>query len=647
MKGSTSRAYRLATAVAIGGVFALGATGPVLADNSLSYYNGSGAGSALNLSVSPNAVLNANLSGIQSILSSLPAGAGQSINNVVGSTLANPTGDILVTVDSATANGESKGNNGAGLTSGGAVSTPVVVNAAALQSELNLLNAMVQNLPAGTVSAVQSALQPLISSDTTGTLQGALDQIQAQLGTPIADTLGNPTVHLSHSVSANFGEDKTGDIATINQGGLLTQAAAFHLDPFEAKALPSGAAANNAVTSLNIAPSLLGKLSVPAAAPSLISALGTVQSALQSVENKLGGSVGNVPVAGGVVVGALGTVTSTVNNTTDAVVKTGTKTVDLTKVDQLVQQIANMRNSMAALNGLQMNDIIGTGPSTALGSIVREGNVVKANGFSQAVRIDAVKLNNPVLAKELNTVLALIPANVLDTVKSTTGSSLDLTGSSLVTVEGIKASANVALDGVNQQVAAAEGHLASVSVLGIKVLDTDTALAPGTSCTVSLPGKTTCAGSLAALNNIPSVPSLAGIGSLITVTLTRGAAVIPSTNSITSAAAKIVTLEVKVDLNLAAINAIVNSTGLSQTLGGLPLSLGGAANGTANLADVQLGVASAEASLNPAVTCQVACQPRQIPPSTGNSVLPLAILALALVAAGAGLSVRQARLGRN
>jgi hypothetical protein len=78
---------------------------------------------------------------------------------------------------------------------------------------------------------------------------------------------------------------------------------------------------------------------------------------------------------------------------------------------------------------------------------------------------------------------------------------------------------------------------------------------------------------------------------------------------------------------------------------------GAAFNGTATLADAQFGVAAAEASLTRSVTCQVNCTnvrpPAVRPPSTGNDVLPLAILALALVGAGAGLSVRQARLARN
>src|SRR5207244_4990832 len=114
-------------------------------------------------------------------------------------------------------------------------------------------------------------------------------------------------------------------------------------------------AANNALTSLSIAPSLLGKLSIPTTNASLVNAVGTLQTTLQKIEDQLNGTAQTVPVLGPAVVGVLGTVTSTTNNVTDVVVHTASGApVDLTKIDQLIQQLANLRNSMASLNGLTM-----------------------------------------------------------------------------------------------------------------------------------------------------------------------------------------------------------------------------------------------------------------------------------------------------
>jgi hypothetical protein len=620
LNGSRLRAFRLATAVTIGGVFALSAA-PALADSGISYYNGSGSGTAVNLSVSPNAVLNANLSQVQSIINQLPLGAGKTVDNVAGSTLANPLSSINIQVDGASARGVAAG--GTSLTDGAASSTALSVQADSLKSELDLLNAMLQNLPAGTAAALQNALAPIIANDPTGQVAPALAQLNAQLG-GISDTLGSPSVNVLQTVTAKFGEDKKSDVVDLKQGGVLSQVDSYHLDPFYARALPTDASATNGLASLDIAPSVLGKLgATPLNVPSLSASLATLQAALQQAENKLTGQASQIPLVGNTAKDALGTLTGTVNSTTSQVVTIGGQTVDLTKINDLINQIAALRSSLSALDGLQMNDIVQSGAATAAGTLQRQGDKVQATGSSQAGRIDAVKMTNPVLANAL---------------KQVTGQ--DFTGMALVTVDGIAANASVVLDGHSPANVAADGHLVDVKVLG-HVVSTDALLAPGTSCTISVPGKSTCGAIAGAPVSIPDTTN-GLVSNLLTITLTRGAAQFASTNSITTGAAKIVTLEVKVDVNLDQVTAVAKQIPALPL--SLPVSLSGK-SGAQTLLDAQFGAAAAEASLNPAVACQLGCQTPVRPPSTGNEVLPLALLAVFLLAGAVGIFVQQRMRG--
>src|SRR5438309_2667443 len=165
MTRSSLRALRLATAAAtIGGICAVSAA-PALADSGISYFNGSATGQAVSLTVSPSSVLNVNLAGIQSQLNSLPLGAGQTINNVAGSTLQNPTAPITVQIDASHAQGVAQ--KGVQLSDGSASSTAVSIDAASLKSEVTLLNAMLQHMPQGPVTALDNALSPITSNDPT------------------------------------------------------------------------------------------------------------------------------------------------------------------------------------------------------------------------------------------------------------------------------------------------------------------------------------------------------------------------------------------------------------------------------------------------------------------------------------------------
>jgi hypothetical protein len=623
VKGSSLRAFRLATAVTIGGVFALSAA-PALADSGISYYNGSGSGTAVNVAISPNSVLNVNLQAVSDAVKQLDAlvpGTSKTINSLAGSTLNAPTTPISIQIDGAMAKGTAA--SGGSLTDGSASSTALSIQADSLKSEIALLNAMLQNLPQSTATALQGALAPIIANDPTGQVQSALAQLNAQLG-GISDTLGNPSVNVLQTVTAKFGEEKKADVVDVKQGGVLTQVDSYHLDPFFARALASDASASNRLESLAIAPSALGKLgATPLNVPSLNSSLATLQAALQQAENKLTGQASQVPLAGGTAADALGKITAPVNSATSQVVTIANQQVDLTKVNELINQLAALRGSLSALDGLQMNDIISSGAATATGTLQRQGDKVVATGSSTAGRIDAVKLTNKVITDALHTV---------------TGK--DFSNMSLVTVDGIAGNASVTLDGHNPANVAADGHLVDVKVLD-QVVTTDTLLAPGTSCTVSVPGKSTCG----AIGGAPvSIPDTTNglVSNLLTITLTRGAAQYASTNSITTGAAKIVTLEVKVDVNLDQVNAVAKQIPALPL--SLPVSLSGK-GGAQTLVDAQLGAASAEASLNPAVACQLGCQTPVRPPSTGNEVLPLAILAIFLVAGAVGITVQQRMRG--
>jgi hypothetical protein len=283
-----------------------------------------------------------------------------------------------------------------------------------------------------------------------------------------------------------------------------------------------------------------------------------------------------------------------------------------------------------------MNDIVNTGPSTALGTLKRDGDQVKASGYSQVVHLDAVRVNDPALASLLQTV---------------TGQ--DFSNQALATVEGIQANADVALDGKSKGVETANGTLARVVVLG-HAIDTNSVLSPGTSCTVSIPGRSTCGGSLSAIN-IPDVTGGA-VGSLLTVTLTRGIYSPSANNSPTFGEAKIVTLEVTANLNLPALEKLAATVPAAAQVLGLVtghagiagLATVGLGDGSQPLLDAQFGVAAASVSLN---TSQSAInppgQPAVPPPNTGNDVLPLALLALALLAGGIGMSLRKGRFQRG
>jgi hypothetical protein len=627
LKGSRLQALRLAAAASTVSVLAL-AGAPAFASG-INFYKGSGTGQAINLNVSPNALLTLNLQGVQSAIDQLNAipGVGQTLTQNLGGTLKNIDEPIQVVVDNAQVGAQA--DKGQALTTAlmdegiAATSTPVSIKAAALDTELKTLAAALQNIPVGTKAALKEALKPLLVANPT--LSSAIDSLNSVLG-DVSDALGSPTVSVLQTVNAHIGEEKPGDILTVNGGATLTSllnpGSTYKLDPFVARA-KRDAFANNAVTSLALVPT--GKISMPSL-KSLQASLTTLQNALIAAENALlkdAGTVGLGTVTGN---STLGTVIKTVNGTVGTVVADG-QSVNLATINNVINQISALLSGLVDLDGLQLNDILTNQGDTALATLQRTGNRVSATGHSAVAQISAVKLNAGALSKLVK--LVSLPEFNL--------------GSSLVEVDGISADASAVLDGVHTPQylgSTASGKLATIKVLGKTILgkgglaNLDDYLPAGTQCTIKVPGSMSCQnGKTLDLVAFPDITkgALKGLPAL-TITLSRGTYIQEATDSTTHSHAGITTLDVAVDIATGDVLAgVVNKASLPVTFRAQP-------NGP--LVHLQMGVAAASVDLTNAPVHN----PR--PPQTGNEILPLSILAFALVAAGIGLGVRRMRVER-
>ncbi|MDQ6747512.1 MAG: hypothetical protein M3010_05325, partial [Candidatus Dormibacteraeota bacterium] len=675
MRGSSVRVARLAVAAGIAGILAAGAA-PALAENGISHFSGSASGQAIGLQVNPNSVLDVKLNAVQNLINKLPLGANQTLGRAVGSTLANPTAPINVTVDSATAQGVS--TDGLHLAAGTvehptkAHSTAVAIDAKSLADEVALINQMVKNMPDGTVQALQDVLGPIAAAEQaqlhTSTLSNVLTQYLPTLSHPITGALGSPTVDLLRSVDANFGDDVTGDITTVQKGGVLTPNSTLSLQPFEARALPSDAFATNAVDNLALVPGTNGLGLVDN--NQLALSLDNLDKVLVAVEKTLSAASSNLGVKG-VVDPLTGLVFPVLNGT--AGTASGTlKSVDLNAVNALVNRISGLVDTLNGLSGLQLNDIVGNNGSNAVSSLSRTGDSVTANGLGQVAHVDVLKINDTHLQQLLGT-------------------------TELASVDGIKATTAVSLDGVHNANQSANGTLVDVRLLG-KSLTTyaaaagqtvalDDILPPGTTCSIKLPGASTCHG--IQLKVVPSAVSAqlqtledtlssagAGISPLLTVNLTRGLGVVDQSGSARYGRADITVLQVNTDINCATVQQVSGllnratqgalSTAQSTLASALDLHLAacglgitetpagaGAARAHAaaapraaadgndvHLVSLNLGVAHAEVSLDTNTSgCTTNCDTQSGPltPTTGNDLLILAGMAVVAMAAGISL----------
>jgi hypothetical protein len=641
VNGIPNRVVRLVTLVSVAAVSILGST-QAMAAAPMSYYQGSGDGSALAVVASPDAVLNLRLTAINSILAQLATATGVDLNSVVGGTLANPTAPINVVIDQAHSVGKSA--TGQSLTAGTSTTTPLSIDAASLNQELALLKAALKNVPAGAVGQVTSLLNNLPTSSSTASVLAALNQLAGQL----ADTLGNPAVNAFDSATINFGDlPNPVNNGNLTAGPSFLTTGPFVLGPFSAEALPKDSLATNTLTSLDLAPT--GRLGVPSAA-SIQQLLSGLANSLATLETNLGTIVTVLPVAGGALGGVIQTVTPNVNAALQAAINAVN-----TAYATLVNALSAAFNALGLINNLQLNDLLGTGPSTALSSTTRDltSGVVSANGLSQLAHVDVLKLSNPLLAGLLNKLTSASGGNLPD-----------LTNTSLVSLDGVKGTATATADGSTTH-ETATGQLVDVHVLGqsLKALtgNLDNILPPGTTCTIQVPGVITCPGlaggqaaaALSALNtvlgNIPT--SVAG---LITITLTRGANVDTAGPDLQHAAASIVTLEVNVAIDCSKVPALatIQSLAAQVPLVNMTLCSGGSAPafartahvtsapaGSSSLVDLQLGQADAAVSLTPA-PANFSGTSTHIP-ATGNNIWILAAFGLVLAAAGIAINRRR------
>jgi hypothetical protein len=655
---------RLAVAAGIAGVLTAGAA-PALASNSINYYSGSASGQAVALQVNPHTVLDANLPALRTLIRQLDSavpGISGTVTNSIGSTLEDPTAPINVTVDAASAKGiASKGTE---LTDGAASSTAVAIDARSLKSEVDLLNRAVKNMPSGTVAALQQVLGPIAAHNPD--LKAALDTYLPSLAEPVTGALGSPTVDILRSVDAKFGEDVHGDITTVQQGGLLTPNSALKLQPFEARALASDAYAANTVDNLNLVPT--GQLGVVSNLQ-VAHALTLIETELIKAEAVVTKATANRPVVGGVVSTITGNVFPVVNGTVGTVSSGVEGNVDLNKVNELINSISLLRSLLGGLDGLQLNDIVGNNGANALSGLSRTDDKVTANGLGNVAHVDVVKVNDP----HLKALLGMIGA-------------ADLT--ELASIDGVKGTASVTLDGVHPATQSANGSLVDIRLLGRSLsyyaalagqtVTLDDILPAGTTCQVNIPGTSTChgikllvpvTGKLAAVNNLTDK-----LPTLLNVTLSRGLGVVDQAASTKYGRADITTLQLTTDLNCGAVKPIADalssvqsSLDLGLTLAACGVGVGNAsptalaaartagaqqpratdatvAAAKAHLVSLSLGVAHAEVNLNEGSLPNTPATVPSVPlKNTGNDLLILAGVSLAALAGGVALQARKAR----
>ncbi|MGB2939429.1 MAG: hypothetical protein WBD38_03905 [Candidatus Dormiibacterota bacterium] len=651
---------RLTTAVVVFGVMSLSAA-PALAADPITYYQGAANGQALSISANPNSVVNLNLGLLTTELNTIlqTAGLGGTVITGILSDLNNPLSPLAVSLDGATSQG--KAAAGQALTGGTASTTPVSIDDAALSTELALLKTALNKIPKALLDQLTPLLTaalnqvmsnlvaklaalnlPLLTGGQVTTISNDITAIGTaitNLGSSIADTLGNPSANILNSYSVNFPDEINNSNVTA-KGGIVTSGP-FNLSDFTARAMPSDATGSNTVSSLNLIPTgAISLVNLPAGLSALATLISTLDSDVNGIlTNTLSGlGLGSV----GTVLG--GTIT-TITGQANALLATVITTLN-SAYNTLVAAINGVLTGLTGLGlgTLSLNDLLSTGPSTALATVLRKSDgTVQANAIGDLANVKVLQLTNV----NLLSVLKAIPGI------GSLGLSLD---KALLTLDAVHGTSNVTLDGTNPSKQSATGTIADISILGqslkaLSGLNIDAILPPGTTCVISIPGGvsgTACA--------IPAVlPALPGtpLDGLITITLARGATV-NSTGPIKNGTAGIVTLEVSANVDCSKVPGLSNLGILGAlTLCGSPPAAAGAraaaapraATGNMQLLDIQLGVANSAASLEPSTlgaSCTQNCNPVQVP-NTGSSEWLLGIIAALLVLAGAGIQVFRTR----
>jgi hypothetical protein len=644
---------RLTTAVVVFGVMSLSAA-PALAADPITYYQGAANGQALSISANPNAVVNLNLGLLTTELRSILQTAGLSGTTIDGivSGLTNPTSPLAVTLDGATSQG--KAATGQALTGGSASTTPVSIDDAAISTVLGLLKTALTKIPGALTTQLTTELN-LVLTKLVAQLGGPLSGTQlttittdinaitaaiSNLGNSISDTLGNPSANILNSYSVNF-PDEINDSNVTAKGGIVTSGP-FTLSNFTARAMPSDATGSNSVTSLNLSPTgALSLANVPAALNAIVTAINKLATDTAGILSVSFSGLG-LGTVGTILGGTINTILTLVNAALAAVLgplNTAYNTL-VTTVNGLLTSLTGL-----GLGTLSLNDLLSTGPSTALATVLRKSDgTVQANAIGDLANVKVLQLTNP----NLLNVLKAIPGI------GSLGLSLD---KALLTLDAVHGTSNVTLDGTNPSKQSATGTIADISILGqslkaLSGLNIDAILPPGTTCVMSIPGGVSGTGCA-----IPAVlPALPGtpLDGLITITLARGATV-NSTGPVKNGTAGIVTLEVSANVDCSKVPGLSNLgiLGALTLCGSPPAAAQGAraaaapraATGNMQLLDIQVGVANSAASLEPSTlgaSCTQNCNPVQVP-NTGSSEWLLGIIGALLVLAGAGIQVLRTR----
>lgn len=646
MNGIQKSLARATIFVTMLGVLALGAA-PALAATPITYYKGTANGQAMDLKVSPNALVNADLSYLKTVIDALPVGLAATLHAQLDDTLKNATGDVRVQLNTAKAEGEAL--KGTDLTSGTGVTAPASVDSAALKVQIDLLKKALNNIPVGAANAITTALQPILTSGVLSSTQVAL--ITSDLNTltaAISDTLGAPSANVLNPVTATLktppGEDKDFNVINIQSGGVLTSTGPFKYGDVHAKAMADEALGLNTVQNANLVPT--GLISVPNI-KTLVDKLQADINAVFAVANNTTSTLGLGAVS--TVLGPVQTLGGGVTTTLGSTVQTAINTV-ITQANQ-ISVLADLINALS-LDGNVANSLLGTGVSNSFGQVSRQGANAQANSKGSLADLQVVNLRNPALRTVLNKVPGVGALTNVD---------------SLASVSVLKSTAVVTLNGSDPAHQQAESSLAGVKVLGIDLAakagaPLDQVLVPGRACHISIPGGAEGCGPLNAL--LPSSLNTP-LDGLINVTLSRGVPQYDETAAArganaTEGAASIVGLEVTVSINCNVVPQLQSLNPTLKSLIGVTLcggtapqaAQGSATNGAAasravttggsQLVDVKLGVADAALSLKPD-SFPTTSNPPQLPPNTGNTLWILAVFAAALILAGAGIQVFRTR----
>ena len=338
-------------------------TAPALAAPPITYYQGTANAQSLGVTVSPNAILNVDLSELNTILTGLLStipGLNQTVNDLTQGTLDNVTAPINVAANTTHADGVAA--QGQQLTNGSATTTPLAVDAASLATEMALLKKALKNVPAGAVQVLVNEINALVLANPSipaSVVTGLLADLNSLAGA-LTDTLCTPSVNVFDSAKANFGQDISNANLTFPGPATCALGAPFTFGPFEARALPSDATGSNSLVNIDLVPTgNIGLQNIPALLTTIANAILAFETA---AVNTITGGVGTiVPGVGGIITGVTGL------NATLTAALSGLLTTITTTLNPIYNQVIALINGITGLGlgNLQLEDILGCAATAA------------------------------------------------------------------------------------------------------------------------------------------------------------------------------------------------------------------------------------------------------------------------------------------